>query len=320
MRITKNDIKLLCILVLAGFIVGPRLFAKQFIEPKEQLASTSSVSGEQGKKPQSPIVYFHGDRIQAKSAYVFDMQTQTVLFSKNPDIKRPLASITKVMSAIVAEEVLQSDDVITITSNDIDTEGYSGLVLEEEWKPEDLLAFSLILSSNDGTTALASAVGKKILRQPSTHQESLRACVSRMNRRAKELGLSTFSFINPTGLDEYGSPGGEGSARDVARMLEYVTKKHSNIMQYTALPEMLFTTNMKQAHVAKNTNEIASMTPGIIGGKTGYTDLAGGNLAVVVDIGVQKPLIVVVLGSTKEARFSDVKSLLDAARAAVSAQ
>jgi D-alanyl-D-alanine carboxypeptidase (penicillin-binding protein 5/6) len=320
MRVTKNDIKLLLIFVLAGFLVGPRLFAKQFIEPKAQLALTNSSTSEYTKKQQQLSFYFQNIDLQAKSAYVFDMQTQTVLYAKNPDIKRPLASITKVMSAIVAEEVLQPEAIITISQEAIDTEGFSGLVLNEEWKAEDLLAFSLILSSNDGVTALASAVGQKILQQQVSHQDSLDACVTRMNRRAQELGLQTLLFSNATGLDNPDRPGGEGSARDVARLLEYVTKKHSNIMQYTALPEMLFTTNLKRDHRAKNTNEIASMTPGIIGGKTGYTDLAGGNLAIVVDIGVQKPLIIVVLGSTKDARFSDVKALLNAARAAVGSQ
>ncbi len=320
MFITKNDIKLLLIFILAGFLVGPRIFAKQFFEPKTQIASTSSVGLASDRTQQKHTSYFDQLNIQAKSAYVFDVQAQKVLYAKNAETKRPLASITKVMSAILASEALQPSDFITISQDDIDVEGYSGLVLNEQWKTEDLLAFSLILSSNDGTTALASAVGKSILGEAAPHASAVAACVQGMNKRAKELGLTSFAFTNATGLDEYGIAGGEGSARDVARMLEYVIKKHSNIMQYTALPEMVFTTNMKQAHVAKNTNEIASMTPGIIGGKTGYTDLAGGNLAVVVDVGVQKPLIIVVLGSTKSSRFDDVQLLLAAARETVNVQ
>ena len=65
-------------------------------------------------------------------------------------------------------------------------------------------------------------------------------------------------------------------------------------------------------HNVENTNTSAAAIPGLIGSKTGFTDLAGGNLAVVFDVGLSRPVIAVVLGSTKETRFTDIEQLVNA--------
>jgi D-alanyl-D-alanine carboxypeptidase len=73
------------------------------------------------------------------------------------------------------------------------------------------------------------------------------------------------------------------------------------------------------AHRAENTNTGAAATTGIIGSKTGYTDLAGGNLVVVVDIGIDHPVVIAVLGSSRDGRFVDVERLIEATEEKVSA-
>ena len=65
-------------------------------------------------------------------------------------------------------------------------------------------------------------------------------------------------------------------------------------------------------HHVINTNDLVDQIPGMIGSKTGYTDLAGGNLVLLVDIGIDHPIAIAVLGSTRDERFSDVKKLIDA--------
>ena len=123
---------------------------------------------ERGEMPSSKIIKeadksaitidpFRSIKISAQAVYVFDAQTGGVLYAHNEEAQLPLASIAKLMTVIVAYEEIPLQSIITITLKDLDAEGDSGLLEGERWKLEDILGFTLMVSSNDGARALATA-------------------------------------------------------------------------------------------------------------------------------------------------------------------
>jgi len=245
--------------------------------------------------------------IQAKSAYVWDIRNQKVLFAKNANDILPLASITKIMTADVASELLAPTATITISKDDLAQDGDSGLLLDEQWTFKKLLDFTLAVSSNDGAFALASTASPDF--------------VNKMNEKAKALGLSSMTFFNPTGLDESPTKSGAyGSVVDVAKLFSYTLQKHPEVFATTRYAKFTVSSLDNLNHTAINTDAEINNIPGIIGSKTGFTDLAGGNLAVVYDASINYPVVVVVLGSTYDGRFSDVTSLIRAANQTLSSQ
>lgn len=245
--------------------------------------------------------------ISAKAAIVLDPQTGEIIYSKNINQAMPLASITKIMTALVAEELIPLPEAttVTITKEDLRPEGDSGLIVGQTWKLKDLINFSLISSSNDGIHAVARTAG----------EIAKTDFIAAMNRRAKELHLTQTSFRNESGLDinSNSEVSAFGSAEDVAQLFAYVTNNKPELIEATKNKNMLVADANNKTRVANNTNEVTDQIPSLLASKTGYTDLSGGNLAVVFDRGLDQKAIVVVLGSTQEARFTDVVTLAKAA-------
>ena len=114
-------------------------------------------------------------------------------------------------------------------------------------------------------------------------------------------------------LDENGAiSGGYGSAHDIALLAAALLKRVPGIMHASIDPSVTVRSFSGSSYTLKNTNPEVSHIPGLMLSKTGYTDLAGGNLAVVFDAGIGHPVAIVVLGSTRDERFSDVDRLVKA--------
>ncbi len=239
--------------------------------------------------------------IRAHAGYVEDVVSGTPLFMKNHEAQLPLASLAKVMTILVARESLPSGSTVTITHEALTPEG-GGLSVGEEWQVEDLADYTLIASNNDGARALLlSAI-------PSGGTES--DFIAAMNRRAVQLGLSSTFFINETGLDLSSTTAGAyGSARDVARLLGHVAKIHPSLVERSVNASVTFYPQEGERREAKNTSLLATALAAPIASKTGFTDLAGGNLALVFEPVPGRPVAIVVLGSTRDERFSDAESL-----------
>ncbi len=253
--------------------------------------------------------------LQARAVYVLDAQQGEVLYQKNADTAYPLASLTKVMTALIASD-LPKDTLVPITQKAF-PEGASTtsgpLLLGQKWKLWDLLSYTLISSSNEGANALALAGGAHLHQNaPQELAESPESVFVRdMNTKAKDLNLDTIRFYNSSGLDVTDTrSGGYGSAKDVALLFQHVLQTKPEIFNSTTEPRDVFYTNEGTRYRAKNTNILAAEIPGLIASKTGYTDLAGGNLALAFNAGPMQPIIVVVLGSTKEGRFDDANKLI----------
>jgi D-alanyl-D-alanine carboxypeptidase (penicillin-binding protein 5/6) len=249
--------------------------------------------------------------VQAESAFVWDVKNGKVLFNKNADTRLPLASITKLMTALVSYELLDDTDKVHISENAIRTSGDSGFKGGETFKRENLTDLTLITSSNDGAVALSEAGGKSL----GTDGNPNKAFIEAMNLQAEKLSLTNMHFNNETGLDiSKTEAGAYGTAREVSLLMEYIITHYPTITALTKMDTTSIYNTDGEYHLAQNTNEALSKIDGLIASKTGYTELAHGNLTIAFDAGLNRPIIVTVLNSTQEDRFSDVIDLVNRSR------
>lgn len=292
-----NAILVVLILVMVFFIYS------KLNKPQENLANLISTELTETKA-------FSNIELNAKSAYVYDVYNDKVLYKKNEFVQLPLASITKLMTAMTAVESPYKNSDIKIEREFLSEEGDSGLLSGETWALGDLLDFTLVVSSNDGARAIASVIGALEL-DTADYDLGRRAFVRQMNINAQNMGLKQTYFVNESGLDEDSVSGGYGSAIDVATLFQYMLKNHPDVLEPTKFPTINIS-SMDAVHNANNTNTDIGIIPGLLASKTGYTDIAGGNLAIAFDASIGRPIIVVVLGSTRESRFDDVSKLVSA--------
>lgn len=308
------EIKLFIILALALSIF---LVASIIFSPKTQKGDIPSLSIEETD-------LFTGLNLTAKAVYVYDARTQKVLFAKNEHERLPLASLTKVMASLVAEELSPSYSVVTVSDEALRSTGDMGLKRDEKWLLGDLVDFSLITSSNDGMRAVALSIGA-LSKANATTDEIINDFVGEMNRRAGDLGLKNTYFLNETGLDLTSTAtsvgrGGElevkggayGTAYDMNTLMEYVLNNKQELLVATKDASSTFSSLNNYVHKADNTNTITGEIPGLIASKTGATNTAGGNLVLIFDPELGRPIIISILGSTMEGRFVDAKTLINA--------
>ncbi|MDP1625065.1 MAG: hypothetical protein Q8L64_04820 [bacterium] len=257
-----------------------------------------------------PIPIFNTVPTEAKAVYVYDVTTGKAIYAKNETLQLPLASLTKVMTALTASILLPDYALVPISLEDIATEGDSGLYADEVWTRDNLIDFSLLVSSNDGTSALASVAGAFVAFEQTKPPREL--FIERMNSLAQEIGLRETYFLNPSGLDVSTSlSGGYGSAKDMAMLVAHILDKKPHLLEATSYPQV--TINSKSfIHPAVNTNKAIGSIPNVLASKTGFTDLSGGNLVVAFDAGLNHPVVISILGSSREGRFTDMASMVQA--------
>lgn len=239
--------------------------------------------------------------LNSLSGIVVDSKTKDILFSKQPDKKTAIASITKLMTALV---VLESDinlgNYYTVQNFDYQQGGKIYVYQGEKVKIMDLLNISLVASGNTETMALAHSTGL-------TKAEF----VAKMNEKAKEIGLSNTNFIDPTGL----SPLNTSTARDVARLAQEAFKKDL-IRNAVMKSEYFFTTQNDRSETVKSTDLLlnSGMKNGVelLGGKTGYLNEAGYCFVSRFMNQNNQEIIAVVLGANNlNARFEETKNLVE---------
>lgn len=246
---------------------------------------------------------FSRPAISAKSAVVYDTRSGRLLFEKDIKLQLPVASLTKVMSAVVILEHLKLDDIVTVADESIGVDGEKqDLYAGERISVRNLLKLMLIESSNDAAFALAVHAEKEGF-----------DFVEKMNMKAKELAMNHSLFLDPAGL----SDNAYSSVEDLIKLVEY-SLKYGEIWdissEKTAIVE---SSDEKIVHNIKSTNRLLGMINDIIGGKTGYTDGAGQCMILVTAIpGYSGKVISVVIGS--EDRFGDTQKLIDWIRVAYS--
>lgn len=250
--------------------------------------------------------------IQAHAGIVYDITTGQTLYAKNADAQLPLASLTKLLTLYAASKQLSPSATVTITPEALAQTGDAGdnFSLGERFTFSDLARFTLVSSSNQGAEAIAEAAATAA---DTTDTRMLASAAS-------AAGLSQTYALNGTGLDESATiSGGYGSARDMATLAGAFLTQAPQLAAATIQPSVTVTAADGSAHHAQNTDIDVETFPRLLLSKTGNTDLAGGNLVIVFDAGLNHPVAIAVLGSTQAARFTDVQTLMQAAIAHFSA-
>ncbi|MDP9380311.1 MAG: D-alanyl-D-alanine carboxypeptidase [Chloroflexota bacterium] len=247
--------------------------------------------------------------LTARAAVLMDTDTGRVLWSQAGDRRLPMASTTKMMTALLASELAEPDEVATVQPRDLVSGSTIHLKKRERITIEQLLYGALIQSGNDAAVTIADHVGREHL--GGVGDEAIQVFVNEMNERARRMGLLDTHFENPNGFD---APGHYSSALDLARLGREVLKDPllANIVATAEYRVTGYTETGRERipvyHHVKTTNELLGTYRGANGIKTGTTPKAGEALVASVRRG-DSGLIAVVLGSSD--RFSDVRSLFD---------
>ncbi len=232
--------------------------------------------------------------VQAKSALVLDLPSNTELFAKDADTQRPIASLTKLMTALLVTERLAPQQVVTIPTVSTGVEeSRMGLVTGEQLTVRDLLAGMLISSANDAAEVLAVTVSG-----------ASQQFAELMNQRAKQLGMEHTHFENPSGFD---AGANYSTARDLA-VLARAAVASEQIRSLVGQKELTVRSQQGTEYPLRSTDELLGSYLPIAGLKTGTTDAAGPCLLTLLSSG-DRQLLAVVLNSPD--RFQENKAMLD---------
>lgn len=233
--------------------------------------------------------------ISGKSALVYDLTTRRTLYSKNPQERLPMASLTKIMTSVVGLENKRKNDKYLVTKAALVGEDSMGLTEGETVSFNELLYGLMLSSGNDAAETLAGNFPK-----------GREGFIKAMNDKVKSLGLESTNFTNPTGLE------GDGDQYTTAYDLLVMTSFAMNFEQFRDIistfdyniPE---TSTHKQFYLENQTNLLTSY-PGVKGVKAGFTPEAGLCLVTYLDYKGHK-IIGIILGSDN--RRGEMKDLLD---------
>jgi D-alanyl-D-alanine endopeptidase (penicillin-binding protein 7) len=284
--------------------VAPRVEAKvEKAKAVRTVLARRSVADEvvQARPSFGQIYGLHGtsDPLDLKSsvALVMDQDTNEILFSKNPQAVLPIASITKLMTALVVTEAkLPMDEVLTVTQEDVDTEKNSSsrLAVGTKLTREEMLHLALMASENRA----ASALGRH-------YPGGLDAFVAAMNNKARELGMNDTHYAEPTGL----SSRNQSSARDLAALVKYAHGNNPTLREFSTSPEHQVTLGSRQV-TFHNTNGLVRGGTWDIGlQKTGYITEAGRCLVMQADLAGRKLIMVLLDSAGKYSRIGDAERL-----------
>ena len=235
-------------------------------------------------------------KINARAAVIYDRKSKKIIWGKKENERRPMASTTKIMTAIVVLEHANLNDTVTVSKKSGGTGGSRlGLKAGDKITVENLLYGLLLVSGNDAAVALAEYVGG-----------SVEGFAKMMNEKAEELGLKDTHFVTPHGLDmqEHYT-----TALELAKMADYALniKKFAQIVN---TKNITISINGRSKNL-KNTNELLGNLYGVNGVKTGFTN--GANRCLVASVNRDgMNIITVVLGAdTKKDRTNDSVKLIE---------
>ncbi len=216
----------------------------------------------------------------------------------------PPASLTKLMSALIAMEKLSQNEwyPVSLEARNV-VEKRSHVRAGEALVRDDLIRLALVSSANDAARALAESVGRQ--EGAWSFPEALTAFVRIMNERAVMLGLAHTNFENPSGLD---ADSQFSTAEDLARLSEYIWKNKKEIWGMTREKQIALTSDASHEYDTESTNELLDEFPALLGGKTGFTEKARENLILLYPVSDRRTAVIVILGS--ENRFGDGRAAI----------
>jgi len=267
---------------------------------------SGGVEAEQDAKPEKnsepPVPYRDWNvaelNLNAESGMVVEHATSgpnKIIFKKNSYTILPIASLTKLMTAVVALQNYDLSKEIIVSQKSVDQEGELGVLdLNKAMSVNDLLYIMLIESSNHAAYTLSEGMGD---------QDFVRL----MNEKSRELGMEGTVYVEPTGL----SAENVSSADDLVKLAEYILENYPEIAEISRIKEY----DLPNYGLLVNTDELLGEVPGIIVSKTGFTLEAKGCLFLVMDNSVNNDyLIYIILGADN--RFFEMKKMIEWVRLA----
>lgn len=239
---------------------------------------------------------FSTPEISAESALVYDFTSKKVLYEKNPKEHLPMASLTKIMTAIVAMEHPLKNDKYLVTQNALVGEDSMGLTAGEVLSLKELLYGLILHSGNDAAETLAN-----------NYPSGRAAFINAMNDKVKSLGLSNTHFTNPSGLEGDGSQ--YTTSYDFLVITSFAIFNFPEFLEVSkTFDQTLEATSTHKEYFLENETNLISSYPGVKGVKTGYTPEAGYCLVTYLDYGGHK-IMAILLNSQN--RRQEMKDLLD---------
>lgn len=252
--------------------------------------------------PEIPNAYANV-KLVAKSAIVYDLATNETLYAYNTEAQLPLASLTKLLTVYAALAELSPNTPITVPAEALKLDTPRAFNEGQIFSLADMARLTLTASLNDGAYAIARATAQ---RQGRSEAEMLAGAAASLN-------LDQTYAVNGSGLDESTLVSGAyGSAHDLAILAGALLQEAPQIAYATTQPTASAVSVGKTLIKVSNTDPVVETVPHVLLSKTGFTDLAGGNLVLVFDVGIDHPIAVVVLGSSKKDRFTDGTALVNA--------
>lgn len=284
--------------VVAGiFLASSLLFAFENIKTTQSNRNEAAVVKLEVPEVAKPKYFYTNKdaskepKVSAKAFLVGDLNTGEVIFAKNQDEKMPIASVSKLMTALVAKEIAKEDDIAQVSKGALSTYGKNGdLRLGEKIKTTDLLYPLLLESSNDAAEVLAEQFGREDF-------------ISKMNQVAEKLKMSGTSYEDPSGLSE----NNQSTVSDIFKLTGYLIREQPELLKIT---EARSYSNKK--HNWSNISQFLGKD-GYKGGKSGYTDKARQTVVSLFNLplgesGV-RPIAIALLGSPD--RKKDIENILN---------
>ena len=232
-------------------------------------------------------------KILSGAALILDLKSGEIYFDLNSLKRWPIASLTKLMTAVVSSKNLNPQAVVTLTEADFAIPPNNGNLLKvgDRYTVRDLIKVMLVSSSNESAEALAGFYGRANF-------------ISQMNSEARKWDMLETYFNDPTGL----SVSNQSTIRDIQKLVEQIYENFPDIFSITrnrtiAVKEL----GSGNEWLSSSTNNFSGR-PDFLGGKTGYTDEANGNLVSLFSH-ASRPILVVVLGSSE--RFLESEKLIN---------
>ena len=240
--------------------------------------------------------------LDANVALLMNPETGQVLYERNARVGVPIASLTKLMTALTVRDLFTPEEIMTVSSASVRVDGMKQtLYRDERITVRDATILMLVESSNDAAYALAAYARERGI-----------DLVDRMNNAARELSLSSCVFKDPAGLDDTATC----TAYDLIRLVHALMRRAPQLTPILGMERAtVYSADGAIAHAIVSTNELFGQLEGMVGGKTGNTDGALGCMLVIVKMpSKDDTLVSVILGS--RVRFQDTKVLMQWAREA----
>lgn len=290
-----KKINLIILIISLIFSINLNLFAYEMEEETDYVWLQEEISSASADSIKEPI-------LNSRYAIAIDRSSKTILFGKNENQKVPMASTTKIMTAIVLMENLGVNNSLTLnTEIEVCKQAASiggsrlGLKAGDKITVNDLLYGLMLCSGNDAAIQIAVSIG-----------ESVEGFANLMNKKAQELGLENSHFVTPHGLDEEEH---YTTAYELALIADYALN-NSKIAQVVKTKNYTVSINGYSKNIT-NTNELLGYLDGVNGVKTGFTNGAGRCLVTSIERNGFNIITVVLGADTKKFRTKDSISLIE---------